>query len=220
MVASTLDLNSEHSRFGMKRLGDSPHIHPSADVRECGFGRYVEIGERTVVVESTLDDYSYVVNDAEIAYASIGKFSNIAAHTRINPGQHPMWRASLHHFMYRSSWYGMGPDETGFFDWRRSMPVRIGHDTWIGHGVVIMGKVTIGNGAVIGSNAVVTHDVPPYAILAGVPARPLRLRFPPEIQDAMERIAWWDWSHERLSNALGDFRSLDAAAFCRKYDPA
>lgn len=220
MVATPLQISTDHSRFGAKRLGDAPYIHPTADVRDCTLGRYVEVGERSVLIETSFDDYSYVVNDAEIAYTQVGKFVNIAAHTRINPGQHPMWRASLHHFMYRSSWYGMGPDETGFFDWRRSMPVRVGHDTWIGHGVVIMGKVTIGNGAIVGSNAVITHDVAPYTIVAGVPGQPLRERFPIAIQQALERIAWWDWSHEQLTNALGDFRSLDAEGFCRKYDPA
>ncbi|MCG8492983.1 MAG: hypothetical protein MI743_15285, partial [Sneathiellales bacterium] len=94
----------------------------------------------------------------------------------------------------------------------------IGHDVWIGHGVVIQSGVKIGNGSVIGSNAVVTRDVPPYTIMTGIPATPLRPRFSLEIADAMERICWWDWTDAELKERLTDFRTLDARAFCRKYD--
>lgn len=200
-------------------LGEAPLIHPTAEVRDSTFGRYCEVGARTKVVETAMGDYSYVVNDADIIYATIGKFANIAARARLNPGQHPMDRASLHHFQYRSRMYGLGEDDAGFFDWRRARWLTIGHDVWIGNGAVVMGGVTIGTGAVIGSNAVVTKDVSPYTIVAGVPARPIRRRFPLEIEAAMGRIAWWDWDHARLADALGDFRELSAADFCRKYDP-
>lgn len=203
--------------YQQKSLGDQPWIDPSADVRDCTFGRYCEVGARTSIAETTMDDYSYVVNDSEIIYTRIGKFANIAAHTRINPGQHPMQCASLHHFLYRSEMYGFGADDPAFFDWRRSTPVVIGHDSWIGHGAVIKGGVRIGIGAVVGSGAVVTKDVPDYAIVTGMPAAVLRYRFPEEIRQAMLALAWWDWEHERLKDALPDFRSLSAEAFCRKY---
>jgi hypothetical protein len=67
---------------------------------------------------------------------------------------------------------------------------------------------------------VVTKDVAPFTIVVGVPGRPVRTRFPPELVAALQRIAWWDWPHAKLGAALADFRGLDAAAFCRKYDPA
>ena len=73
------------------------------------------------MIESTLDDYSYVVNDCEIITTTIGKFCSIAAMVRINPGNHPMWRASQSHFTYRASSYFEGADdEAAFFDWRRA----------------------------------------------------------------------------------------------------
>jgi phosphonate metabolism protein (transferase hexapeptide repeat family) len=201
----------------MIKLGLEPVIHPSATIVEARFGRYCQVGAGTVVTESSFDDYSYIGADAEVIYTDIGKFANIAAATRLNPGQHPMGRPSLHHFQYRSAMYGFGADDADFFQWRRGHALAIGHDTWIGHGAVIMGGLTIGIGAVIGAGAVVTKSVPDYAIVAGVPGKPLRDRFPKEIQQALKSIAWWDWPHEKLGEALPDFRTLSVEAFCRKY---
>ena len=88
---------------------------------------------------------------------------------------------------------------------------------WIGHGATLLPGVTVGNGAVIGAGAVVARHVPPYRIVGGVPARPIRDRFPPDIAERMDALAWWDWSHADLRAALDDFRMLDAAAFLDRY---
>ena len=115
-----------------------------------------------------MDDYSYVVNDAQITYTTIGKFCSIAAMTRINPGNHPMHRATQAHFTYRASAYFPGEsDEAEFFDWRRSHRVHIGHDVWIGHGAIVLPGRSIGTGAVIAAGAIVTKDVPAYTIVGG-----------------------------------------------------
>jgi phosphonate metabolism protein (transferase hexapeptide repeat family) len=203
-----------------KVLGAEPLIHPTAKVRESTFGAYCEVGERTRVAESAFGDYSYVVNDADIIYTTVGKFCSIAAHTRINPGNHPLDRVALSHFTYRSSAYGLGADDAAFFDWRRSYRAVLGNDVWIGHGAIVLPGVSVGDGAAIGAGAVVSRDVPPYAIAIGVPARVLRFRFAPEIVAALQRIAWWHWPHAQLAAALADFRALGAEEFCRKYDPA
>lgn len=203
----------------MKSLGLAPSIHPTADVRESTLGRYTEIGARTSLVESTLGDYSYVVNDVDVIYTTIGKFCSIAAHTRINPGNHPMWRASQHHFSYRAAAYFEGAtDDADFFDWRRAAHVAIGHDVWIGHGAIILPGRSIGTGAVVAAGAVVTHDVAPYSIVAGVPARPVKERFPAEIAARLQQLAWWDWSHEQLAAALPDFRALSIEAFLDRHE--
>jgi phosphonate metabolism protein (transferase hexapeptide repeat family) len=203
-----------------KDLGTAPDIHRTASVRDTTFGIFCEVGARTKVAESVFGDYSYVVNDSDIIYTTLGKFCSIAAQTRINPGNHPLDRVAMNHFTYRSSAYGLGPDDPAFFDWRRSFRCVIGHDVWIGHGATIMPGVSIGTGAAVGAGAVVTKDVPPFAIVVGVPARRVRDRFAPEIVAALERIAWWDWPHARLGQAMADFRAMSAEAFCAKYDPA
>ena len=126
---------------------------------------------------------------------------------------------ALSHFTYRSSAYGLGADDAAFFDWRRSHRAVLGNDVWIGHGAIVLPGVKLGNGAAVGAGAVVSKDIPPFAIAIGVPAKILRYRFEPEIIAALERIAWWDWPHERLGPALADFRAMTARDFCRKYDP-
>jgi phosphonate metabolism protein (transferase hexapeptide repeat family) len=202
-----------------KKLGLEPFIHPTASVRESTLGAYTEVGARTTLAEVEMGDYSYVVHDAQIIYATIGRFCSIASHTRVNPGNHPLDRVALNHFTYRASAYGLGPDEAGFFDWRRGHRVTLGHDVWLGHGVIVLPGVSIGTGAAIGAGAVVTKDIPPFAVAVGNPARVIRFRFPADIRAALMEIAWWDWPRERLSAALEDIRTLSAEEFCRRHAP-
>jgi phosphonate metabolism protein (transferase hexapeptide repeat family) len=203
----------------MPVLGPEPFLHPTASVRTSQLGAFVEIGEGTHILETVMGDYSYTARYADIAYAFVGKFVNIAAFSRINPGEHPYHRASLHHFMYRSSYFWPDEsDEAAVFDWRRSRPVHIGHDTWIGHGAVIMKGVRVGNGAIIAAKSVVTKDVPAYAVVGGTPANIIKFRHPPELAARLDALAWWDWDHQRLKHALQDFRALSAEAFVDKYE--
>jgi len=168
-----------------------------------------------------MGDYSYVVNDAQITYTTIGKFCSIAAATRINPGNHPMHRASQAHFTYRASAYFPGEsDEAEFFEWRRSHRVHIGHDVWIGHGAIVLAGRSVGTGAVVAAGAIVTRDVPAYTIVAGNPARPIRRRFPEDVTNRLAALAWWDWDHEALRRALPDFRQLGVEDFLAKYEAA
>jgi phosphonate metabolism protein (transferase hexapeptide repeat family) len=196
----------------------APTLAPNAVVRDCRFGRYTQVGEQSQMADCLLDDYSYIGSHCDLMSTDIGKFANIAAMVRINPGFHPMEWPTLHHFTYRRAMYGMADqDDADFFAWRRRQRVVIGHDTWIGHGAVLMPGLRIGNGAVVGSNAVVTKDVPPYAIVGGVAAKVIRQRFPRAIAEAIEATAWWDWDHDTLTERMADFRDL--RVFLAKYAP-
>src|SRR6195256_2472442 len=204
-----------------KALSVEPTIDSTAKLHDTRLGTYCEVGARTILQEVTMDDYSYVVNDAQITYATIGKFCSIAAMTRINPGNHPMHRASQAHFTYRASAYFPGEsDEAEFFEWRRGHRVHIGHDVWIGPGAIVLPGRSIGTGAVIAAGAVVTKDVPAYTIVAGNPARTIRRRFSEDVTNRLAELAWWDWGQQSLRRALPDFRQLTVEEFLAKYEAA
>lgn len=205
-------------RTGGADVDPKPHIHADAHVSDCVLGPWTRVGARTSLSEVSMAAFSYIVNDASAAYADIGKFCSIARDVRINPGNHPTWRAAQHHFSYRAVSYAMGPeDDLEFFEWRRAQKVVIGHDVWIGHGATVLPGVSIGTGAVVGAGAVVSRDVPNFTIVAGVPNKPIRERFPKPVQEGLLAIAWWDWEHDRLAAALEDFRRLDAEQFVEKH---
>lgn len=202
-----------------RKLGEVPEIDPSAIVRNADLGRYTYVGPGAFVADSVIGDYGYVMGGNQLAHARIGKYCNLATGVRINPSNHPWWRATLHHFTYRSTSYGFHlPDDREIFDWRAEDGVTIGPDVWIGHNAIVLPGVTIGTGAAVGSGAVVTKDVPDFAIVVGVPARVLRLRADEKTIESLMRIRWWDWPHDRIDAALEDFRALDIKAFAEKYD--
>jgi len=205
--------------FTKNLTAQAPLIHPTSLVKNCRLGAYVEVGDHCVLEEVSLGDYTYCFGYNDLIFAEIGKFNSIATGVRVNPVQHPAKeRAAAHHFTYRCSHYGLGPDDERITQWRRERRVKTGHDVWIGHNAVVMGGVALGDGAVVAAGAVVTHDVAPYEIVGGVPARHIGWRYEREVIEALLRVRWWDWSHDQLRERLRDFD--DVADFCKKYDPA
>jgi phosphonate metabolism protein (transferase hexapeptide repeat family) len=194
-----------------------PLVHATATVRSSRLGPFTEVGARSRVIDTRLGAYSYIGHDSEIVRARVGRFCSIAPRTSINPGNHPTSGAAMHRFVYRSRKYGLGEDDEALPDWQRSQPVELGHDVCIGQGAIILPGVRLGTGAIVGAGAVVTESVLPFTIVAGVPARLLRRRFDKATAEGLLEIAWWDWPHAELKEALDDFRALDAKAFVEKY---
>ena len=204
-----------------KLSATEPLLHPGATVVNSTFGGWVEIGEGARILNSTFEDYAYCDRHADIANTTVGRFSNIAAMTRIGPTDHPFAHAAQHHFLYRSSHYWDDvEDDPAFFAARAARRTTLGADCWIGHGAIIKPEVTVGIGAIVASGAVVTRDVGPFMIVAGVPAMPIRARFPSQIANRLLDLQWWTWGHDRLRAALDDFRRLKAEDFLDRYEGA
>lgn len=201
------------------KIPKSSKIDPSARLREVVVGNWVEIHHGVYVEYSTIGDYSYLQEHVSVADTTIGKFVAIASTVRIGPPDHPMDRVSQHRFTYVPEYYWPGETrDHAFFAKRRSERCTIGNDVWIGHSVTVLAGITVGNGAVLAAGAVVTRDVAPYTIVAGVPARVVRRRFPEDIAVRIERLAWWDWPDDAIRRANRDVRDLSAEAFLAKYE--
>jgi phosphonate metabolism protein (transferase hexapeptide repeat family) len=197
---------------------DAPLVHEGCQIVNSTFGRYCEVGQGSRIAHSTFGDYAYCDRLSDIANTTVGRFSNIAAMTRIGPTDHPYAHAAQHHFLYRSSYYWDDvADDADFFAARAARRTTLGADCWVGHGAIIKPEVTVGIGAIVAAGAVVTKDVGPFAIVAGCPAMPIRSRFDTRTADRLLALAWWDWDHARLRDALTDFRALKAQAFLDKY---
>jgi phosphonate metabolism protein (transferase hexapeptide repeat family) len=203
----------------MPKLSPSePLIHAGAKVANSTFGGYCEVGAGSIVVNARFEDYAYCDRLADIANTTVGKFSNIAAMTRIGPTDPPYQNAAQHHFLYRSSYYWDDvEDDAAFFTARAARRTTLGADCWIGHGAIIKPETRVGIGAIVASGAVVTKDIAPFMIVAGCPATPIRARFSQSVIDGLLALAWWDWPHDALRAALQDFRSMKAEAFLEKY---
>lgn len=196
-----------------------PKVHPNAKLQGVKLGRYADIGERVILRDVKIGDFTYVERHSEGIYADIGKFCSIAANVRINALEHPIERLTSHKMTYRPNEYfrhiGLDADYRAY---RQSKRVSIGNDVWIGHGAVIMPGIAIGHGAVIGANAVVTRDVDNYTIVAGSPARPIRSRFPAAIIERLLKLQWWDWPLAMIYRAMPDIQALEISAFLDKWE--
>ncbi len=147
------------------------------------------------------------------ARVSIGSFCSLASEIEVMPGgNHPTDMVTTYPLRRRLA----GTEQPGE-PWSKG-DVTIGNDVWIGRGVKILGGVTIGDGAVIAAYSVVTKDIPPYAIAAGVPARVVRERFSEEIVERLLRIRWWEWDDAAILERVEDLTNTDLDAFTRKYD--
>ncbi len=160
------------------------------------------------VTHSTMGDYSYIGRNSRIIHAEIGKFCSIASETKIGMGTHTLDKISTSPIFTEAkngtkhSWV----NESAVNPFKR---VIVGNDVWIGVRTMVMGGVKIGDGAVIGAGSIVTKDIPPYAVVAGVPAKVIRYRFPQEQIEALMSHPWWELPEDKLREHIDLFQDSE-----------
>lgn len=162
----------------------------------------VRISPNTMVYGSSIGCYSYVGARSVIQNAKIGRFCSGAWGITLGASAHPLDRATTHTFPWR-------PQDGGFvanLDLAAD-PVHVGHDVWIGCDSIVLSGLTIGNGAVVAAGAVVTHDVPEYAVVMGAPARIVRFRYDEAVRSRISGLHWWDWPRDVLQRHVELFKA-------------
>ncbi len=176
----------------------------------------IVVGEYTTYDDFVRDPRDFQKNNALYHYPvnherlSIGKFCSIACGARFlfNSANHALSSLSTYPFSIFFEEWGLPVDDVSRA-WDNKGDIVVGNDVWIGYEAVILAGVTIGDGAIIGARAVVAGDVPPYTIVGGVPARPIRKRFSDDVIEALLELRWWDWRPERISANLDAIQSGD-----------
>ena len=149
--------------------------------------------------------YQYPINHDKLI---IGKFCSIACGAKFifNSANHTLSSVSTYPFPIFFEEWGLNIKDVAAA-WDNKGDIIIGNDVWIGYEAVIMAGVTVGDGAIIGTRAVVTKDVPPYTIVGGVPAKPIRKRFDNDTLDELLKIRWWDWPEEKIARNIQAIQS-------------
>jgi virginiamycin A acetyltransferase len=162
----------------------------------------VRVERNTVVHASRIGCYSYIGERSFVLAADIGRFCSGAQGVILGASGHPLDRVTTHTFPWHPADGGF-VDSTGLSVER----LRIGHDVWVGCNAVVLSGITVGNGAVIAAGAVVTRDVPDYAIVAGVPARLIRFRYSELLLTPLKALSWWEWPDEVLRKHVSLFQA-------------
>ena len=192
-----------HSTVYLQNVVKDPSITVGAYSTYDDFVRDPRDFERNNVL------YHYPINHERL---TIGKFCSIACGAKFlfNSANHALGSLSTYPFPIFFEEWGL-PVEDIPRAWDNKGDIVIGNDVWIGYEAVILAGVTVGDGAVVGTRAVVTKDVPPYTIVGGVPAKPIRKRFSEAVSDRLLALQWWDWPEERIAASLEAIQSGDIA---------
>lgn len=162
---------------------------------------YIAFGARLAFSE--VGEYTRIRHFATLHYAKVGKFSTISKSARIGIGQHPTNMISTNLIFYKKN--PITEKWVRPIDFAEYEPINIGNDVWIGEGALIMGGVTIGDGAIVGARSVVHRDIPPYAIATGLPARVVKYRFDDETIEYLLNLKWWDFHEKKIEEHLKAF---------------
>ncbi len=203
------------SRKIYPRTGDTQTVYLKSVVTR----KTIEVGDFTIYNDFVNDPRDFEMNNVLYHYPIngdrliIGKFCSIACGAKFifNCANHALRSRSTYTFPLFFEEWDLPKSEVASA-WDNKGDIVIGNDVWIGYDAVIMAGVTIGDGAIIGTRAVVPKDVAPYSIVGGVPAREIRKRFEPEVVDRLRELKWWDWPEEKIRKAIPAIQAGDVEA--------
>lgn len=177
--------------FLVKRKYSTANLHYNAFARASRLGQYVTIYENCNLYQCEIDDYTYIAGQSMLLNTRIGKFCSIGPGVRCGLGRHPIEFVSTHpiFFSMKKQAQITFADKNYF---QELLPIEIGNDVWIGANAIILDGVKIGDGAIIAAGAVVSKDIPSYAVVAGVPAKIMKYRFNSEQIDFLLEFKWWN----------------------------
>ena len=167
--------------------------------KKCTIDKTARVDSECTLSKVIMGRYSYIASGTRVTDAKIGAFCSIGARCGIGGGVHPTDTVSTSPVFLKGK--NFLKKNFAEISYSPSLTVEIGNDVWIGEGVFIVSGVRIGDGAIIGAHAVVTKDVAPYSVVAGVPAREIRKRFPDDIAGKLLELKWWEWPDEKLQEA-------------------
>ena len=197
----TIPVKQIYPRTGDKETIYLKHVITNPNITVGDFTMYNDFVNDPTLFENNNVLYHYPINHDKL---QIGKFCSIACGAKFlfNSANHTLSSLSTYPFpLFFEEWGLEKKDVTNA--WDNEGDIVIGNDVWIGYEAVVLAGVTIGDGAIIGTRAVVTKNVPPYTIVGGVPAKPIKKRFSEETISALLEIQWWNWSKERIARNIG-----------------
>ncbi|MBQ8219779.1 MAG: CatB-related O-acetyltransferase [Bacteroidaceae bacterium] len=192
-----------YSFFSMKKLKKGISFFSLWD-KKCKFdSTKCFIGPLAKMYDTKLGNYTRLRHFCTVAHAEIGNFCSIATGTKIGVAGHPTNLLSTNSIFYLD--HSLNPRFKNQIEYTPYSPIKIGNDVWIGEKCLIMPGITIGDGAIIAAHAVVTKDVPPYAVVGGIPAKVIKFRFSEEIIEKLLSIKWWNMADDQIAMHKGIF---------------
>jgi len=198
-IAKKLEWNNKHKKL---KIGYMSYAKRSS------FGLYNTLQDNVILIDSKIDDFTYIASGTSISKAKIGKFCSIGSSCKIGLGKHPTKDFVSTHPAFFSK---QKKAQKTFSDkdyFQETQPITIGHDVWLGSNVIIVDGVNISSGAIVAAGSVVTKDIPPYAIVGGVPAKIIKYRFEKEDIEKLLSTKWWDFKIEFIQDNFKSFHDI------------
>ena len=201
----TIPVKQIYPRTGDKETIYLKHVITNPNITVGDFTMYNDFVNDPTLFERNNVLYHYPINHDKL---QIGKFCSVACGAKFlfNSANHALSSLSTYPFPIFFEEWGLEKEDVAEA-WDNKGDIIIGNDVWIGYEAVILAGVTIGDGAIIGTRAVVTKDVPPYTIVGGVPAKPIKKRFSDETISELLDIQWWNWSEEKIARNISAIQS-------------